>query len=380
MYVIRAGRREDVAGLNRIERAADRIIADRGHAAFRDAAALEQADLLLGVKRGHLAVAEIDGSVVGFAYLDRLGRELSLRQISVDPVHGRAGVGTALLRHVMDSCVEPSILLDCQTDVPWHIRWYERFGFVAVDPDAWSPAMRSVAAEQAAAGFDWSTRTFMRRSLAPLSAGLSHAMRLAWESFAAGSLGIGAVARRPDGTTVATGRNRIFEADPGDDVLANTSLAHAELNVLAKLKPGQNRDHGLVLSTTLEPCLQCLGAIRLSDIEIVDVLAPDPLWTGVHGVRHLNAFVNRRWPDIRFRPIDNWSALSILLPTFVGVFWNAAPPGWAELLPQATELSRQLVESGELMTATKSGFTIEQVAAQVWSRLGGLHEELSAER
>jgi tRNA(Arg) A34 adenosine deaminase TadA len=56
------------------------------------------------------------------------------------------------------------------------------------------------------------------------------ALELAWESFAVGSFGIGAVVTDRDGTVVATGRNRILEHDPGDDVLAGSSLAHAEMN------------------------------------------------------------------------------------------------------------------------------------------------------
>jgi tRNA(Arg) A34 adenosine deaminase TadA len=66
---------------------------------------------------------------------------------------------------------------------------------------------------------------------------MHRAVELAWESFRAGSLGIGAVITR-DGETLATGRNRLAESDPGEVVLAGTSLAHAELNALAKLRWG----------------------------------------------------------------------------------------------------------------------------------------------
>jgi tRNA(adenine34) deaminase len=82
---------------------------------------------------------------------------------------------------------------------------------------------------------------------------------LAWESFCAVSLGIGAVVTR-HGEAFTTGRNRVAERDPGDDVLAGTSPAHAELNALAKV-PWGTRSDGLELWTTLQPCLQCLGAI-----------------------------------------------------------------------------------------------------------------------
>ena len=70
-----------------------------------------------------------------------------------------------------------------------------------------------------------------------LDAPMHRAVELAWESFRAGSLGIGAVITL-DGEITATGRNRLAERDPGDDVLAGSSLAHAEMNALAKLRWG----------------------------------------------------------------------------------------------------------------------------------------------
>ena len=45
-------------------------------------------------------------------------------------------------------------------------------------------------------------------------------------------------------------------------------LAHAELDALAKLRWGSPSD-GLELWTTLQPCLQCLGAVRLSPVRKV---------------------------------------------------------------------------------------------------------------
>lgn len=101
---------------------------------------------------------------------------------------------------------------------------------------------------------------------------MASAVQLAWESFCAGSLGIGAVIMLGD-DVVATGRNRLNEHHAGDDVLAGTSLAHAEMNALAKLRWRQHRGAELHLWTTLEPCLQCLGAIRLSEVTHVHVLA-----------------------------------------------------------------------------------------------------------
>ena len=90
---------------------------------------------------------------------------------------------------------------------------------------------------------------------------MHRAVELASESFCAGSLGIGAVITL-EGEITATGRNRLAEHDPGDDVLAGSSLAHAEMNTAREAAMGCE-PLGLQLWTTLQPCLQCLGAIRL---------------------------------------------------------------------------------------------------------------------
>ena len=160
---------------------------------------------------------------------------------------------------------------------------------------------------------------------------MHHAIELAWDSFRAGSLGVGAVITR-DGETFATGRNRLAESDPGEDVLAGTSLAHAELNALAKLRWG-SPSAGLELWTTLQPCLQCLGAVRLSPVRKVHALAPDPLFRGVEGARHLNEFIGRQWPEIIELPVDEWAALSLLFQTHVTTFWQVRIEGWNEALP-----------------------------------------------
>jgi tRNA(Arg) A34 adenosine deaminase TadA len=196
---------------------------------------------------------------------------------------------------------------------------------------------------------------------------MERAVELAWDSFRAGSLGIGAVITC-DGEVVATGRNRLFESDPGDDVLAGSSLAHAELNALAKLPWGRKRD-GLELWTTLQPCLQCLGAIRLSPVRRVHVLAPDPLFRGVEAARHLNEFIGRDWPEILELPVESWAVLSLLFPTHVTEFWQAEQPGWNDGVPAIASLARSLVASGELIDLAASSASLPAVAAALGPRL-----------
>ena len=201
-------------------------------------------------------------------------------------------------------------------------------------------------------------------------------MELAWESFRAGSLGIGAVITR-DGETFATGRNRLAESDPGEDVLAGTSLAHAELNALAKLRWGSPSD-GLELWTSLQPCLQCLGAIRLSPVRKVHALAPDPLFRGVEDARHLNEFIGRQWPEMVELPVDEWAALSLLFQTHVTTFWQVSIDGWSEALPSVATLAKALVASRELLELAASEVDVDHVAGTLWSRLSECVPDVAA--
>lgn len=207
------------------------------------------------------------------------------------------------------------------------------------------------------------------RSFPELPVPLRRALDLAWESCRNGSLGIGAVITR-QGKTVVTGRNRMGESDPGDDVLAGTTVAHAEMNALAKVRWGTPSD-GLELWTTLQPCLQCLGAIRLSPVPTVQVLAPDPLFRGVEAVRDLNPFVAARWPTIVERPVDVWAVLSLLLPSHHTVFWDLelVLAGWERGLPALVDLARDLVATGELIELAAAGTTLDDLAATLHDRL-----------
>ena len=60
-------------------------------------------------------------------------------------------------------------------------------------------------------------------------------MELAWTAFGAGSVPVGAVLLDAEGVVVATGRNRMYEREAPAPQLANSQLAHAEVNALVAL-------------------------------------------------------------------------------------------------------------------------------------------------
>src|SRR4051794_24417539 len=186
------------------------------------------------------------------------------------------------------------------------------------------------------------------------------AVELAWESTCAGSLGIGATITTPDGLVVATGRNRLVEQDPGDDHLAGTSLAHAEINALAKL-PWGPRAAELTLWTTLQPCLQCAGAIRMSRIARVQVLAPDPLFRELDRLRDISPFIAEHWPEHARHDADAIAAFSLLLPLHLMTFWGEPSEEWERSLPSITALARELVATSELLDHATAARPVEAV-------------------
>ena len=101
------------------------------------------------------------------------------------------------------------------------------------------------------------------------------ALELAWESFRAGTTPVGAVVVSPDGSVVATGRGRRYELVAPVGQLANTHVAHAELNALAGLGTSRHWDDHQLL-TTLEPCGMCHGAAIQATVAGVVFAAPDP--------------------------------------------------------------------------------------------------------
>ena len=124
--------------------------------------------------------------------------------------------------------------------------------------------------------------------------------RQAWEALRTGNIPVGACASTPDGEIVYSARNRVHDrAGPPGEVFGS-ALAHAEMNVLARLPFRHRRD--LVLTTTLQPCLQCAGAIRLGPIATVRFAGRDRYWDGCHDFGRLSAREAQRTQPARIGP------------------------------------------------------------------------------
>ena len=104
-------------------------------------------------------------------------------------------------------------------------------------------------------------------------------VELAWESYCAGSLPIGAVVTDAHGNVLSQGRNRIHESSGEDGSLFGHRLAHAEVNALVTLDYDRRDPAACILHTTTEPCPLCVGAARMADVSEVRYAAREP-WGG----------------------------------------------------------------------------------------------------
>lgn len=164
---VRLARADDVALLAPIEVAAgERFrtvcmddIADDDPVMPADVAAAALAD-------GRLWVAEVDGSVVGYALALDLDGKPHLEQVSVLPELGGHGVGRALIDRVADWAGEiggTTLTLATFRDVPWNAPLYQHLGFRILDESEVDDRLLAVRDQEAAHGLDVSIRVFLSR-------------------------------------------------------------------------------------------------------------------------------------------------------------------------------------------------------------------------
>jgi tRNA(Arg) A34 adenosine deaminase TadA len=200
------------------------------------------------------------------------------------------------------------------------------------------------------------------------------AFRQAWEAVRGGNIGVGACAATAAGEIVYASRNRVNDQDGPHGEIFGSSLAHAEMNVLARLEFRRYRN--LVLTTTLQPCLQCAGAIRLARIGTVRFAGHDAYWDGYHEFGQLAEREARRDKKlVRIGPRDDELGVFGLLICRFRLGNPRLADGFDPMLRSLGEgplldAAYELEDSGELDTLTK--MEVDQVLAALWPRLQGL--------
>lgn len=193
------------------------------------------------------------------------------------------------------------------------------------------------------------------------------AFRQAWEALRTGNIAVGACASASDGTIVHAARNRVFDRDGPAGEVFGSALAHAETNVLARLEFRRQPD--LIITTTLQPCLQCAGAIRLGPIATVRFAGPDAYWDGCHDFAKLSPREARRTQPARIGPRrDELGMFATLISRLGPGLWFRNEEALRALGEgRIVDLVHELESTGE--TARLAGMEVNEALGQLWPRL-----------
>ena len=200
------------------------------------------------------------------------------------------------------------------------------------------------------------------------------AFEQAWEAYCAGSLPIGAVIVAEDGRIVAKGRNALFE-DESDSPLHGSRLAHAEMNALIALSKTDVPPQSCTIYTTLEPCMMCMGAIRIGRIGSVHFAAYDPVAGSSLLIETSPYQVLGPLPVF---PPQNEALADLLLVIKVEAMLRTGKERWVEYVATAVSqpnpalnLGKQLFASGELWELGQQGYPTAELLTWLQARLTG---------
>jgi GNAT superfamily N-acetyltransferase len=108
------------------------------------------------------------GLPVGYAVALPLGPFFHLRELSVDPAHGRRGLGGALVRTVVEAARErgsEAVSLTTFRTVPFNQPFYEKLGFAERPLETVPQALRDAFHRELPEGMDPAARVLMLLSL-----------------------------------------------------------------------------------------------------------------------------------------------------------------------------------------------------------------------
>jgi tRNA(adenine34) deaminase len=202
------------------------------------------------------------------------------------------------------------------------------------------------------------------------------AFRQAWEALRSGNIAVGACASTPSGEIIHSARNRVNDGEGPPGEIFGSALAHAETNVLARLPFRRHRD--LVLTTTLQPCLQCAGAIRLGPIGTVRFAGPDRYWEGCHDFGKLSAREAQRTQPTRIGPRrDELGTFATLVSRFGPALTHSFGKALRTLGegPMA-DLVYELEDSGE--AERLAAMEVNEALGYLWPRLQELTKVMPA--
>jgi tRNA(Arg) A34 adenosine deaminase TadA len=192
-----------------------------------------------------------------------------------------------------------------------------------------------------------------------LASGAWAALEGAFTALIAGGLPCGAALVDPTGTVIARGRNHAYDARTGDDIIEETPLAHAELNVLARVPTSRDLTHDTLWSTQ-QPCAMCAAAIAFCGVGHVRFLAADPAFIATDDVRG-GALID---PTSEYPELTVWAIVAnalFLRPTIVR--------GDSLRLERNRSAEPETVEAAEMIARQPRRNDLAEMVDAMWNAL-----------
>jgi GNAT superfamily N-acetyltransferase len=170
MYQIFPATPEDVPALPAIEHAAGEMFSEYAFTADLPPYPTSLEDFYEAQAQNCLWVARVDdGAPIGFALVELFGESAHLEELDVSPDHGRRGIGTKLVREVIEwarATGVTAITLTTFREIPWNAPFYERLGFRALQFEDLTSELRERVEEEERAGLPRQLRVAMRYNIA----------------------------------------------------------------------------------------------------------------------------------------------------------------------------------------------------------------------
>ncbi|MEU7903794.1 GNAT family N-acetyltransferase [Actinoplanes sp. NPDC049118] len=167
MNDIRPARPADLTVIQRIELAAGELFRDVGMPDIADHPVPSTEALAEFLRPGRSWVFVDDADTpIAFVLVMLVDRLAHIEQVSVLPSYAHRGIGRRLIDHVDAWAAGQglgALTLTTFRGVPWNGPYYERIGFVTLDPGERGPELVRLMAEEAEHGLDPAQRIAMRR-------------------------------------------------------------------------------------------------------------------------------------------------------------------------------------------------------------------------
>ena len=198
-----------------------------------------------------------------------------------------------------------------------------------------------------------------------LAAGAWAALEGAFAAWRAGGLPCGAALAAADGSVVARGRNHAWDPATGTDPLEGNPLAHAELNVLARLAS----DHDAAAETlwsTQQPCSMCTAAIAFCGVGTTRYLAVDPAFVATDDPRAgVVDDPTRDEPEL-----GPWAVLANAL-----FLQPAVERGHQQRLDRNERVEPETVAAARAVAGLPAPETLDELVDQLWPQLTAWAED-----